>query len=119
MDRQEKRDVYRRLIGGKSWATLAKSSKAKAGYECAWCGRVTQTCEVHHVVDVRRGRDCEEMERLCFDPSNLVVLCRQCHHDYHNRQRVEGKASGKYHSGGESSSKFIEKFVFAKQGTGA
>lgn len=60
---------------------------------------MTQRLSVHHIKPVEDTADPDEMERRCFDETNLQVLCYDCHkakHEYRQgthkereRQRAE------------------------------
>lgn len=78
---------YRRLIGSQRWSALARSVKAQAGWTCSKCGRVTRRLAVHHVAPVETATTLREMERLCFDETNLQVLCFDCHAEEHKLMR--------------------------------
>ena len=59
--------------------------KASKDWQCQQCGEVTTRLAVHHVLPVEDTNDPEEMERRCFDETNLQVLCYRCHkakHEY-------------------------------------
>lgn len=47
---------------------------------------------VHHLRPVESGHNPDEMERLCFDESNLQVLCYECHKLQHQGEHGNGKA---------------------------
>lgn len=60
---------------------------------------MTQRLAVHHIKPVEATTDPDEMERRCFDETNLQVLCYDCHklkhkdrqgtHAERERQRTE------------------------------
>lgn len=90
---------YRRLVGSTRWQRLALATKVAAAWQCQECGRVTRRLAVHHIRPVEDTNDPDEMERRCFDPSNLQVLCYDCHklkhpdrqgtHELRERQRAQ------------------------------
>lgn len=47
--------------------------------DCALEGYLTPATEVHHKVPVDEGASPEKMAALCFDASNVVGLCHDCH----------------------------------------
>ena len=55
------------------WYTVAK----RAGYRCQHCGAVDTVLELHHVIPVAEGGE----DR----PSNMIVLCPECHRRAHVR----------------------------------
>lgn len=66
--------------------------KASNNWQCQECGEVTQRLAVHHVLPVEDTNDPEEMERRCFDETNLQVLCYRCHKAKHeDRQHATHK----------------------------
>lgn len=50
----------------------ARNLYISAHYECAMCG-IRKKLEVHHVVPYHVS------EKLRYDQSNLITLCRECH----------------------------------------
>lgn len=82
---------YHRLVSNVRWQTLSREMKLKANYECELCHVVTHRLAVHHIKPVESGKTYEEMERLCFDRSNLQVLCYSCHRDVHISMQGTGK----------------------------
>lgn len=58
----------------KEWNTIASNIKRERGYKCQHCGWKSQDgrgLNVHHIVPRSRGGSDE--------PSNLAVLCKDCH----------------------------------------
>lgn len=55
---------------------------------CKEQGRTTPAVDVHHIRSFTDVTDPGERHRLAFDPANLVTLCKQCHAELHNLQRV-------------------------------
>ena len=47
--------------------------------DCMKAGRVTAGVDCHHIKPVESGRTEQEMERLCYDPNNIRLLCVACH----------------------------------------
>ncbi|MCD8208592.1 MAG: HNH endonuclease [Bacteroidales bacterium] len=79
---------YRRLVGSKRWAMLAREMKERAGWKCGKCGKITQRLAVHHIVPVETGRTFEEMAKICFDVDNCRPLCFDCHAAVHKAHRI-------------------------------
>jgi len=72
----------------KKWSALRRVMLERTGHKCQHCTaeetslrREESWLEVHHIVSVKN-----EERRL--DPSNLVVLCRECHDFVHGRANV-------------------------------
>ena len=51
--------------------------------------------DVHHKVPVESARTPQEMEQLCFNPSNLQALCISCHANIHRNAKSHTKAAHK------------------------
>ena len=87
--------TYRRLISSTRWQHLARQTKADSLFTCQRCGIVTHRLAVHHVKPLESCRTPQEMETLCFDPSNLQVLCYQCHKEIHAIMGTRGRNAHK------------------------
>ena len=57
------------------WRAKASRAKIRAGNRCQACGRSGVQLEVHHNTYERLGQEL---------PTDLVVLCRNCHQLYHD-----------------------------------
>lgn len=85
--------LYKRLIHSNRWRRL-RDRVIRDNPVCADCGGLAQ--EVHHIDPPDRHRDDPaELERLMFDPDNLVPLCRRCHT---GRHIMMGKWTGRRES---------------------
>lgn len=71
---------YRRYLRSEHWRSLRRQVIRRSGGRCERCGR-SGRLEVHHVTYVRRGREL---------PSDLQVLCRDCHDEAHEKT-AQGK----------------------------
>lgn len=100
MDRRNN-PTYRRLIQSTRWRRLRADVLHRACGLCEDCkarGVVRAATEVHHIEPVERGVSAAAMERLMFDPRNLVALCHGCHANRHaelmshNRERSRALA---------------------------
>lgn len=55
-------------------------------------GIVKPAEEVHHKIPWERGKTLDEKKLLCYNPANLMALCRNCHHQLHAEQNYhDGK----------------------------
>lgn len=84
---------YQRLLNSKKWREL-RAWKLQQNPLCEVCqanGYVRSAVDVHHKVPVESARTPQEMEQLCFNPSNLQALCIQCHCDIHRKVRSHSK----------------------------
>ena len=89
----ERYAVYKQLINNYAWQRL-RNKKIQTQPLCEDClakGRVMVAEEVHHNTPVEHGRTYAEMRALAYDFSNLVSLCKACHHLRHNPQTAENK----------------------------
>ena len=43
--------------------------------------------EVHHKKPISKGETIEEMMDIAFDSSNLMTVCKNCHHDIHKKMK--------------------------------
>ena len=81
MSKWAKRGEERRLRGSAGVAR-ANRVKARAGYQCANCGVITNELEADHIVPLSQGgADCE---------SNLQALCCECHSRKTARESAHG-----------------------------
>lgn len=58
---------------------------------CQRAGYVRAAVDIHHIRPVESARSIEEMERLCFNPSNLMSLCIPCHVAIHKEMGKGGR----------------------------
>lgn len=87
------RSIYSRLIQSVTWQKL-RNLVIKETPLCADCqmnGRNTGATDVHHIRPVETGVGYREMESLCFDRTNLVALCHDCHVERHRKMRSHSK----------------------------
>lgn len=68
------------------WAAFATEIKAQRGHRCQRCG-AGGSLEAHHIIPAGQapGR--------AFDPSNIEVLCRDCHIEHHRKPRSAAVAA--------------------------
>lgn len=52
-------------------------------YVCEWCGAWTKEPEVHHLQE-RSIR-----AHLIYEPTNLVVICNDCHTTHHTKRKAQ------------------------------
>ena len=80
---------YQRLLNSKRWKEL-REWKLQQNPLCELCqaeGYVTSAIDIHHKTPVESARTPQEMEALCFNPSNLQSLCIPCHQRVHREAR--------------------------------
>lgn len=77
---------YRKLINTRKWQKLRHQALIKTNYLCAVCLEndiTTPATEVHHIAPVETGANLLHMKQLCYDPNNLLPVCRECHKNEH------------------------------------
>ena len=104
------------MLNDKRWAETKHIVKTRARGLCEWCirdgkeyGRKTGNAalartgwlkpgvDCHHLVPFESARTQAEMERLCYNPANCVLLCvdhhRACHNQkgYHRKENVKAR----------------------------
>lgn len=68
----------------------------RAGGLCEECAKehyVTPGVDCHHVIPVETAKDVATMERLCYNPDNVRLLCIPCHIKAHQDMRSHDKAT--------------------------
>ena len=86
---------YQRLLNSKRWKEL-RAWKLQQNPLCELCqaeGYVTSAIDIHHKTPVESAHTPQEMEALCFNPSNLQSLCIPCHQRVHREARSHTKAA--------------------------
>ena len=77
---------YIKLINTRRWQKIRIQALAKSKYLCEVClksDKTTIATEVHHINPVESGINKTDMERLCYDPNNLLPVCKECHKNEH------------------------------------
>ena len=93
---------YQRLLNSPRWAKVKRIVDQRAKGKCERCiemgkaagvkrGWLTPGVDHHHIKPVESGRTLEEMERLCYDPDNVRLLCVPCHIAVHTEARSHSK----------------------------
>ena len=92
-----KRTTYDRLIQSTAWRKIRREI-LRENPLCADCKeKDINTCatEVHHIRPVETAVSDKEMEILCYDRSNLVALCGDCHDERHRKLKSHSKENVK------------------------
>lgn len=79
---------YQRLLNSRRWTEVKRIVWSRAGGLCEECkanGIIKAGVDCHHVKPVESARTSQEMERLCFDTSNIRLLCVPCHSAIHKK----------------------------------
>ena len=77
--------LYIRLINSQRWRDC-RGRQLRQHPLCEMCeqeGRIRLAEEVHHIRPIESMSDAISMERLAYDPGNLMSICRECHHKVH------------------------------------
>ncbi|MGN0061249.1 MAG: HNH endonuclease signature motif containing protein [Alloprevotella sp.] len=61
--------------------------------ECERRGIYRTATEVHHIKPIESANDTIQAEIMCYDPSNLLAVCRDCHIRLHKSLGKNTKAS--------------------------
>lgn len=80
---------YQHLLNSKRWQKLRRW-KLEQNPLCELClheDKVVSAVDVHHITPVETARSLDEMEQLCFEPTNLQALCISCHAKVHKEAR--------------------------------
>lgn len=103
-------ELYKRLISSVRWQRLRREflTDHPLCEACKAKGYVTAADTVHHIVEVDSATREQEAIDLCFSPSNLQALCRQCHSDIHAARRSHSRSAHKARAN-ESLKRFIER----------
>lgn len=104
-NRNQKHQLYMSLFNTKEWHTLRARKIAECNGLCERCrregiekgilpdGYVTAAKTVHHLLPVEGVPDhpadtlLDRMKARCFDYNNLILVCHECHHKYHEELR--------------------------------
>ena len=73
------------MLNSKRWKQL-REWKLQQNPLCELCeaeGFVRSAIDVHHKTPCESARTLQEMERLCYNPNNCVLLCIPCHQRVH------------------------------------
>ena len=93
---------YQRLLNSKRWKMI-RAEYLRQHPLCERCrregiaagvlpdGYITSAVDVHHKTPVESAKTEQEMERLAYNPSNIRLLCIQCHIKIHQEMRSHTK----------------------------
>lgn len=89
---------YQKLLNSARWQTVKRIVWQRANGLCERCleegittGREQGQLDCHHIIPVESGRTEAEMEKLCYDPNNIRLLCVACHIKTHAEERSHSK----------------------------
>ena len=82
MSKSRYRPEHMRMLNDKRWMETKRVVWQRAEGLCEWCkrdGYIVPGVDCHHLVPFESAKTQAEMERLCYDPNNCVLLCIPCH----------------------------------------
>ena len=98
MGKKRYRPEHMRMLNDKRWMETKRIVWARAEGLCEWCkrdGYITAGKDCHHIIPFESAKTTAEMERLCYDPSNCVLLCIPCHVKAHKEMGSKKKEAVK------------------------
>ena len=88
---------YQKLLNSKRWWEVKRIVWQRAGGLCEECYEqgirergtpyITAGVDCHHIQPIEKSMSVAEMERLCYDPNNVRLLCVPCHIKVHQDMR--------------------------------
>jgi 5-methylcytosine-specific restriction protein A len=89
--------LYRKIINTQRWRDCRERQLRRRPLceKCEREGRISCAEEVHHIRPIESVKDFEAMKSLAYDESNLMSLCRKCHHDIHAEMLSHSKYAAK------------------------
>ena len=98
MSKSRYRPEHMRMLNDKRWLQTKRVVWQRAQGLCEWCkrdGYIVAGVDCHHLVPFESAKTQAEMERLCYDPNNCVLLCIPCHVRVHKELGSKTKAKVK------------------------
>lgn len=94
------------MFNDKRWPAIKAVVWERDGGRCQICkregiengiddGYITAGFACHHIVPFESAKSQAEMERLFFDPNNIILVCKTCHARLHKELRSHTKAKVK------------------------
>ena len=87
---------YQSLLNSRRWMETKRIVWQRAKglcEECARQGYVRAGKDCHHIIPIESSMTVAEMERLCFDPNNVRLLCIEHHIEVHRQMHKGTKAN--------------------------
>ena len=100
MGKSRYRPEHMKMLNDKRWKETKRIVWSRAGGLCEWCkrdGYIRAGVDCHHLIPFESAKTQAEMERLCYDANNCVLLCvehhRSCHNQkgYHKKEAVKAR----------------------------
>ena len=86
------------MLNDKRWKETKRIVWERAQGLCEWCkrdGYIVPGVDCHHIIPFESAKTQAEMERLCYDANNCVLLCISCHVKAHVELRSKTKVKVK------------------------
>lgn len=103
---------YNKLIHKGRWLRLRRDilSAHPLCQRCLEKDQYSPATEVHHIVPCENAAGPKEMERLMYDPHNLLALCHRCHVEVHIEMGRGGGKAGTRRRTEAQKADFVKKF---------
>ena len=118
---------YQRLLNSPRWAETKRIVWQRADGRCEVCreegiaagvlpdGYVRPGKDCHHIVPVETARTLAEMERLCYDPNNIKLVCVE-HHIAIHRQMGKGTKANRQERAAERQARWRDHVIALANG---
>ncbi|MBR2016461.1 MAG: HNH endonuclease [Prevotella sp.] len=92
---------YQKLLNSPRWWQVKRVVWLRDEGRCQQCrkdgiaagvlpdGYVVPGVDCHHIKPVESAKTYQEMEQLCYNPNNIVLLCVKCHKEAHRQLRSQ------------------------------
>ena len=77
---------YQRLLNAKRWKEIKRIVWLRENGLCEECLKnniVKPGVDCHHIIPVETATSLQEMEKLCYNPDNIRLLCIEHHSEIH------------------------------------
>ena len=100
------RPEHTRMFNDPRWADIKRLVWHRDGGRCQVCkregieagiedGYIRSGFACHHIIPFESAKTQAEMERLFFDPQNIMLVCKECHDKLHRELGSKTKAKVK------------------------
>ena len=100
------RPEHTRMFNDPRWADIKRLVWHRDGGRCQVCkregieagiedGYIRSGFACHHIIPFESAKTQAEMERLFFDPANIMLVCKECHAKLHRELGSKTKAKVK------------------------
>lgn len=80
--KKSKQRLLKHIYNSKKWKEL-RAQYISDHPLCECCGE--PAVQVHHIKSFSTGKSKKEIEKLAYDPNNLMSLCKHCHISKHKK----------------------------------